>query len=606
MAQEPIKVDFSGKGKKDAPQPIVIPPERATLRIILSIVGSVLTALIGYYLLLPPLNFRAKEFYYYIALVIGSFIVLLALLSGALSRPEYMPFVKKVSRIPFFALLAVAVFFALAMAFSSPFFQAKKYSQLLSVRRDAKFENDIEQPDFSSIPKIDETASKKLAGRALSDLANSSVGGLSQFVISDTTTQINYQKRPVRAVTLSYANIIKWLTNTSQGIPGYVIVNMADETYKFNPVEGRIKYSDAEHFGRLLKRWLRFKYPTVMFGEANFEIDDDANPFWIVPVMTKKIGLFGGEDVTGIVMVNAVSGDCIRYSIEEIRKNKDLEWIDRVYGASLLNLQYNYYGKYQGGFWNSVLGQKEVEVTTQGYSYLALNDDVYMYSGITSITGDQSIIGFILVNQRTKEAVRYSVTGGTEQAAEEYAKGLVQQYKYGTTFPLLINYGGQPTYFLSLIDADYNRQGYAMVNVNKFNKVYVWNTTIQGVIADYNKALKDNDISVTAKPPAAPEPGDTPPPDDGGERTVTGAITDLRAAVIDGNTTFFMKISGQDLYFSIAVKNQPSVVLFSTGQTVAVTYLPAEGAILPATQIVPYQPPASAETGVQAQAPIAD
>ncbi|MDR1927811.1 MAG: CvpA family protein, partial [Oscillospiraceae bacterium] len=356
---EPIQVDFSGKGGgKGGKGPAVIAPERAGLRILLSAAGSVITAFVAYYVMLPPLNFKAKEFYYYIGLVLLSFVVLLALLCRGGSRPEYMPFVKKTSRIPLLLTGVLVAFFAVAWVISSPFFQAKNYSAIMEVRTESNFEEEIQEPDYASIPRLDENSAKMVANRALGDLADV----VSQFTIAESTTQINYQQKPVRVVTLAYANIIKWFTNTGEGLPGYVIVDMANEKTQLVKLEKRIRYSDEEHFGHLLKRHLRFQYPTAMFGEATFEIDDEGRPFWIAPVMDKVIGLLGGEDVIGIVLVDAVTGDCTRYTIEQLRGDESLQWIDRVFSATLLGTQYNFHGKYGGGFWNSLLGQSGVTV----------------------------------------------------------------------------------------------------------------------------------------------------------------------------------------------------------------------------------------------------
>ena len=100
------------------------------------------------------------------------------------------------------------------------------------------------------------------------------------------------------------------------------------------------------------------------------------------------------------VLVNAVTGESQYY--EEVPT-----WVDRLYSAELIMQQYDYHGQYQNGFLNSIFGQKGVTVTTSGYNYIAMNDDVYVYTGITSVGGDQSNVGFILTNQRTKETKYY-------------------------------------------------------------------------------------------------------------------------------------------------------------------------------------------------------
>lgn len=589
---EPIQVDFEGrKRKKAGPKPAVIPPERAGLRIILSIVGALITAVVAYYFMLPPINLRAKEFYMYLLLVIGSFVVLMFLLCRAGSRPEYMPYVRKKVTIPLIAIGVIVVFFGVAWVISSPFFNARKYAAIMDVNEETSFANDIDEQDFSAIPKLDESAATQVANRTLGDLADF----VSQFTISASNTQINYREKPVRVMTLAYADIIKWFTNTSAGLPGYVIVDMASEQSEFVRLEENIRYTDTEHFGRLLKRHLRFEFPTSMFGTPTFEINDEGHPFWIAPVVTKTIGLLGGEDVIGIVLVDAVTGECTQYDIETVREQKDLQWIDRVYSATLLTEQFNYYGKYSNGFWNSLLGQKGVKTTTQGFNYLAQDDDVLMYTGVTSVTADSSIIGFILVNQRTKEANFYTAKGATENSAQQSAMGLVSDYKWSASFPLLINSADHPTYFLSLKDESNVVQGYSMVNVEQYNKIKVWGKTLSECTAAYTQALRDNGINTPAPTdPADPvdpvDPVDpngeepTTPAVPSGDQTVTGKISDIRSEVLSGNTTYYIQLEGSTVYYVLIGGG----ALLNRGDNVTVTYTPSASSTLPtAKSVVP-------------------
>jgi len=581
---EPIQVDAGGKRSR-GPKTIVIPPERAGLRIVLSIIGSLITAAVGYYVILPPLNFKAQEFYMYIALVFASFIACLFLLCQASAKPEYVPFVKQKSIVPFVAVLVTALFFAVAWAVSSPFFNARRYSGIMPVSEDSTFVDDMPEANFSAIPRLDEAAARAVAERTLGALADY----VSQFVISQSNTMIYYRGKPVRVVGLGYADVIKWFTNTRDGLPGYVIVDMANERSEFVRLENKIRYTDAEHFNRLLKRHLRFNYPTYMFGIPNFEIDDDGNPYWIAPRIDKTIGLLGGEDVIGIVLVDAVTGECTEYSLADLRDNPDLQWIDRVFSATLLTTQYNFHGKYASGFWNSLLGQRGVKTTTADYAYIAKDDDVFMYTGVTSATTDSSIIGFLLVNQRTKKADFYKMEGAMESSAKEAAEGLVSAYKWQATFPLLINVSGQPTYFLSLKDDSKVVQSYSMINVAQYNKIKVVGKTLAECTALYIQALKDNGVEITQilPPPVEPGPGEGPDePNPDGTGSVTGAINDIRTAVINGNTTYYLRLAGSDLYYAITAAQVPGVVLLNTGDAVTVDFMVAPGNIQQAITVV--------------------
>ena len=586
---DPIKVDFSKKDggrKKD----VVIPPEKAALKIVLSLLCSAVFAGILFYFMLPALNFKSYDLYIYLGAIVASYVVFNALFSNVFGKPEYVPYVKRRAIVPGIIIAVLLVAVGIGYLVSCEFFRASSYSKIISVDTDSNFSEDIEEQtadSFSEIPKLDEDTAAQLAARALGALKD--IGSVSQFTIAPENSQINYQGKPYRVVPLQYADIIKWLVNTREGFPGYVMVNMADESTNFVELkDGSIRYSAYEHFNKLLKRHLRFEFPTYLFADATFEVNDDGDPFWICARLDKTIGLFGGTDVIGIVLVDAVSGECIEYSMDQLKDDPNLQWIDRVYDSDLIVQQYNYYGKYQKGFWNSLLGQKDVIKTTDGYNYIAKNDDVWMYTGVTSVTSDQSIIGFVLVNQRTKEADFYNVTGGTEYSAQQAAEGRVMDLGYTATFPLLLNIGGEPTYFLSLKDPKNQIvQQYALINVANYNnnKMGVTGTDLSKCLASDIESLKEKGITVDINPDDVVTPGtneDKTP--DTSKLTASGTIADIRTAVMGGESYYYIKLDSNEAYFAIAASKDEGVVILNRGDSVTVTYS-GEGSIINADSI---------------------
>ncbi|MBR3819494.1 MAG: CvpA family protein [Clostridia bacterium] len=586
---DPIKVDFSkkdGGGKKD----IVIPPEKAALKIILSVLCMIVFAAVAFYVMLPAINFKSYDFYIYIGLVAASYIVFNGIFTNVMNKPEYIPYVKKRAIVPGIIIGLLIVTVGIGYLVSSEFFRASSYSQIIDVRTDSNFSEEIEEQNaesFSAIPKLDEEAAAQLATRALGVLEEK--GYVSQFTVYPEYTQINYKETPVRVAPLQYANIIKWFTNTKNGFPGYVVIDMANESTEFVETENSIRYSPAEHFNKLLKRHLRFEYPTYMFADATFEIDDEGNPYWICARLDKTIGLFGGTDVIGAVVVKADSatGESAYYTVDEIKNSPELQWLDRIYDSDLIVQQYNFYGKYQNGFWNSILGQRDVITTTANYNYIAKDDDVWMYTGVTSVTSDQSITGFVLVNQRTKEAIYYRVTGGTEYSAQQAAQGRVKDLGYKATFPLLLNIGGEPTYFLSLKDDSNIVQQYALINVAQYNnnKMGATGTDLSKCLASYVSALEESGIKVDIDPDAVVDPSAKPSDKPAKEvLTASGTIADIRTAVISGNSYYYIKLDSNAAYFSIAASKNETVVILNKGDSVTVTYS-GEGAIIDADSI---------------------
>lgn len=582
---EPIKVDFTGgngagKGKgsgKDA----YLTPSKSGLKTVISVIGTLIGAVVAYYFMLPPLNFKSTELYFFLGVVAAIYVVLQTLLSGVLVKPEYTKYVKKQAVVPGIIIGALVVIVGVGMLFSSVVFRASSYSKLIDVSEDKTFSKDITQADFKSVPVLDTAASAALATRTLGDLA--SINKESQFEVAPQFTQINYKNSPVRVGTLAYGDIFKWFKNTGEGMPGYIIVDMVTQKTEFVMLKqgNYIRYSTEEHFSKYLMRHVRFAYPTYIFDVPHFEIDEEGRPFWLCPVLDKTIGLFGGTDVKGIVIVDAISGECNEYSLDTIKNDKSFQWIDGIYSNDLLVEQYNYYGKYSGGFINSIIGQEGVRVATEGSNFLALNDDVYMYTGVTSVSNDQAIIGFVLVNMRTKEANFYEISGAKEYSAMSSAEGQVQNYKWTATFPILLNISGQPTYFMSLKDDASLVKHYAMVNVQNY-QVVATGKTIAECTENYANLLAQSNVNIKVDIDKIKD--DT---DKNGQNadekpsvstvTVKGVVADIRTAVMGGESYYFVKLEKGKTYYKVSASSNEAVVILNIGDSVSFTYVKGAG-----------------------------
>lgn len=570
---DPINVDFTGgKGKKEAASSVVIPPEKAGMKLAISIILTVIIGAICYYFMLPALNFKAMELYIFLGFMCLVYIGVTVFITKAFIKPEYGAYARKQSKIPVIIIGVLVAVVIVGAVIGSVLFRAKSYSEIIDVK-DGNFSEDVASIDFSSVPILDSDAATAVATRTLGDLSDM----VSQFAISTYSAQINYKDVPVRVNALEYGDIFKWLKNTKNGLPAYIVVDMTTQEGKLVRLENSMKYSPAEHFSRYLMRVLRFKYPTMMFDTPTFEIDESGNPYWIVPILDKTIGLFGGTDVIGAAVVDACTGESkviatnenskAKLNTEETVNDESWQWIDRVYSATLLNEQYNYLGKYSGGFLNSIFGQEGVKVTSSGYNYLALGDDVYMYTGVTSVVSDQSIIGFTLINQRTKDAKFYLVSGALETSAKTSAEGKVQQYNYTATFPLLLNISSEPTYFIALKDANNYVKMYSMVNVKQATIVAIGNR-IADCLENYAQELKNNGVGVSIDVDSIQDTDPT------AEEIVTlnGVITDLRSQVVNGETHYYIQVSSLDTYYEITASKFAQAVILNAGDKVTIKY----------------------------------
>jgi hypothetical protein len=566
---DPINVDFGNKS--------VMPetPKGSTVkRVIVSLLLTVVAGAALYYFMLPALNFKALELYIYIAVLIMAYIGIFGVLSQAYFRPEYMEYAKNKAKVPIVMIIVLAVLVGIGYLTGIEFFRAKDYAELIQVK-EGNFAEEVAEVDFQSVPRLDKDSSNMIATRALGELSDY----VSQFVVNSYySTQINYKGTPVRVQSLDYGDIFKWLKNTKEGIPAYIIVDMTTQKAETVRLEEGMKYSPAEHFNEYLIRHVRFKYPSLMLGDPSFEIDETGRPYWIVPVLDKTIGLFGGTDVQGAIIVDSINGDTTLVSTsldgttnlptDKFVTDKEFQWLDQVYSATIVNQQYNYYGKYNNGFWNSLIGQENVRVTSQGYNYLALNDDVYMYTGVTSISSDQSIIGFVLINQRTKEAVYYQQAGALEETARTSAQGKVQQYSYRATFPILLNVSGEPTYFMALKDASELVKMYAMVNVEQSTVVGV-GTSLAECTENYAAELEKNGVNVKVDVDTMEDVADSKPKNE--TIDVSGEVQEIRSVITGGETYFYIKLQDGNTYYKVAVKNAEKIVILNVGDKITFT-----------------------------------
>lgn len=525
--------------------------------------GILLLAFVYYYITLPAINIHESGFWFFL----GGLVVLLLVIYGIRKRFRNPQEIKssKVMKVGIFLVLAIVVVYGVGTLLSSPIINAKKYQQLVTPE-ERDFTEDIKEISYDQIPLLDKDSAELLGNRKMGSM----VDMVSQFEVSGLYSQINYQGQPYRVTPLVYASGIKWLTNQKEGIPAYIRIDMATQNTELVKLDKPIKYSESEYFNRNIYRHLRFKYPTYMFDQLSFEIDDEGTPYWICPVKKFNIGLFGGQTIGRVVICNAQTGETKDYKIEDCP-----QWVDRAYPADLLLELYNYHGMLKNGFLNSVLGQKGCLKTTDGNNYLALDDDVWVYTGVTSVSGDKSNVGFVLMNQRTMETRYYVCDGAQERSAMDSAEGQVQNLKYQAAFPLLLNISDQPTYFMALKDGAGLVKKYAMVNVQKYQTVAIGDTVAE-CEKNYEKLLADNGIASG----------------NGMENDIsmTGTIEKMAQAVIEGNSHFYITLGGegaavtgleagqteQKFIFDIPVTEYPEIVGYDVGDTLTVHFIPGE------------------------------
>ncbi|WP_251231180.1 Tat pathway signal sequence [Adlercreutzia aquisgranensis] len=535
----------------------------------------VVVALAAYWWFHPPINIHSTDTWMFVAV----FILLPLFVFFQTKSHNYKQGTSKVSpnagkaktfKLVSYVPVAVALLGVVGAVVSFSFIpgNAARYANVLQTT-DMDFAEDIQEVDYDQIPVIDRASAILLGNREMGSIPEY----VSQFEVSTLYSQINYQGHPVRVSPLAYADLFKWFTNREGGIPAYALVDMTTQDAEIVRLgDSPIHYSQSEPLVRNIDRHVQLKYPFYMFDEKSFEIDDNGHPWWICPVQTRTIGLFGGTTIDRVVLCDATTGECQDLAIEDCP-----EWVDRVYPAELLIEQYNWSGKYKNGWLNSFLGQEGVVRTTPGldgrlgYNYIAKDDDVWVYTGVTSATADNSIVGFVLINQRTAESHYYSVPGATEDSAMASAEGQVQNLRYTATFPLLINVANQPTYFMALKDSAGLVKKFAMIDIRRYQNVAIGDT-VADCQKSYEQLLATNGVDTT----------------DGivlDTKHVSGTIVHMSQAVLEGNTHFYVKIDGDDGLYDFALPGLLDIVGYGVGDRIQFNYLETDSSPIPVESI---------------------
>ena len=499
---------------------------------------------IAYFVIHPPINPMSLAFWFFFGPAIIIPILLLAQIGSFKGG-----FKKGKAMWPTIVAIILVVAIVGGMVVVSPIFNAKGYSSRITIT-DSDFETDIKPVDFNNLPLLDKESSQKVGDRVVGQIPDL----VSQFSISNEYSLINYQGSIIRVTPLEHNGFMKYFSNLS-GTAGYVMVDETTGDAQVIRTSGGLKYLPSAYFLHNLNRHVQLHYPFSILGDESFELDESGNPYWVIQTLSYSwVNVM--PKVTGVIICNVQTGECQKYSVNEVPK-----WVDNVFDADIVLDEVNDWGMYRGGYRNSQFAQKGVVQTTDGFTYITNDDDVLMYTGITSIASDESNIGFIMVNLRTHEADFYAIPGAEEFGAMESARGAVQEKNYTSTFPLLINLQGRPTYLLSLKDAGGLVKMYGFVDVQNFQKVSVTDAAfgIKKAAEDYLKMYYGE----------IPDDGDDIPED---LTTRTIEVESVSSILVEGNTVYFISATDGSKYQMNAGLDLSIVPFIQEGDKLKVTF----------------------------------
>ena len=513
------------------------------------VISFIITAVYAF-VKLPVLRIDFTSLYY----VLAMFFVIAGILNMVFDREEQRFTItnKRNFKIAI-GILAIAV--VLPTLASTPIIRAKAYRNLLGTVKESEFTKDVSPVNVNEIRIVDEDMAMKLGDKKLGEVpAIGSVSKLGKFHIQKVGEKL-YWVAP-----LVHRDFIKWVTNMG-GTNGYVMVSANDPqdvklVQKANGEDVKIVYQPDAYILQDLHRHVYIN-GGMSKGMADYtlEIDDNGKPYWVVSLYEHKVG-FGGANVNGTAIVDAKTGETKFYSIKDTP-----EWVDRIQPESFVVDQINSWGVYVNGFINSVISEKGVLKATEGTSLVYGEDNKsYWYTGITSAGGDESTIGFMLVDSRTKEAKLYKQPGATEMAAMKSAEGSVQEKNYEATFPVMYNILGQPTYVSSLKDKAGLVKRVVFVSVEDYNIVGVGRDKAEAM-KNYKDALESGGSSLEIDE------------SDEFDKELEGTVKRIAADTKNGNTVYYLTLdTDEGNIFYATSKISKELPLTKEGDKIKITF----------------------------------
>ncbi|MBQ3012081.1 MAG: hypothetical protein IJD74_00905 [Clostridia bacterium] len=530
-------------------------------KIILSVISGILFTAVSFYVALPAINPMAPEFWTYLMFVIASFAYPFLFKQQAKTEVKrnggktFKNFKfeingRGINKLAVVITVAPMIILILGSIISSEVFNARKYASVITVE-EAVFADDMKESDeVTNIALMDGESARYLGNKTLGKVAHM----VSQYVVSENYTQINYQYTPKKVANLEHADFFKWFANMEEGVPGYVMVDPVNNSAEYMELKKPLKYVESAYFGDDLMRKLRFDYPTKIFDDfISFEVDDEGNPYYIITCLKPKVFPFGAMDVCEAIIFDPCTGESELYAVEDVPA-----WVDAVYSGDLAEQKYNWFGTLSGGFINSIIGNKDCKQTTDDYGYIVIGDDVWYFTGVTSVTSDESNIGFIISNARTGEYKYYPVVGAEEYGAMHAAEGIVQEKGYKASFPSLVNVSGQATYIMVLKDASGYVRLYALVNVEHPSIVATAPNQAEAMKA-YKELLVENEIVEGEKLPET--------------ELLSTEITvkDIKIFTVDGNTVIYF-VDDNGVYYKGMLRDLEQMIFVEIGDMLHIEY----------------------------------
>jgi hypothetical protein len=448
---------------------------------------------------------------------------------------------------------------------SAPLFNAdKKYN---AVEMDQKVEItafDETKTPASVPPKFARNKMKKAFGQ----VPNTSYYELGNLQIQKVGDDFVY------IAPVEFSGFFKWLS--AKTTPGYFTMSATDSADNPKFVKAEMVYTPSSFFGKNVERHIRMAMPDLIFyGDVQLEVDDEGKPHYI-----RSYGEFitarNGFDVKGIVMMDPATGDIEKFPISKVPA-----FINGAVSPEAVSLQNSYFGNYIHGFWNSVVGKKDVKLPsdegTEANVSPIFDEEGHMYY-FTDFTspkeGVDSMLGYALTDGRTGKATYY--TGNLEESYMD-SQGALQiiekkfiEKKWSGEMPVLYNFYGEASWLTPVLDSNGFLQNYFIVSAAN-PEISVYGNTPNEALKLYKTALQRGGSTVDGSSKA---------------EEAKAAITVVRVFKERvGDFTLVSILADDGRNFLVSSEVEPLAIYIQEGDKLVLTYLETGEQFLPVREL---------------------
>jgi hypothetical protein len=449
-------------------------------------------------------------------------------------------------------LAGAALFFAVAAVSTWSLFHAEAYRDQIGVETDGDFNRQLPPIDIRQAPLVSEDMARRSAEKQLADVpalgSQVTVGAFQKQLINGKLYWVAF---------LQHRSFFKWAS--SRTTPGYVRVSAVDATdvALVTAVGGQplaMRYLSSGWFADDVRTHLYFNgYASRGVAAMTPEVDETGRPFYVVTFYRNTVGL-GGAEASAMATVDVQTG-----AIQEYTLANAPAWADIIQPADLIETQVARHGELVHGWWNP--GDKD-KLRVSGEADLVYGADqrAYWYVGLTSSGNDNGLVGFYLIDSRTKAVHRFALSGVTEGGAQKAAEGVIPEKHYDATNPLPFVVAGRPTYVFALRDGSGIARAFAMVNIQTFQTLAV-GETLPATLRQYEAALSRDPTANAGLATAVTT------------QVKSGAIGRIAPVVRQGNTFYTLTVEGVPARVLVASADlSDALPLARPGDVVTVVY----------------------------------